>query len=560
MKLLESESRRTRLKVAIAGATAVAVASSVAVAISGGAAGAATVHGLGAIVPTEKISASTTLGVGAVGALPASVDLAAWAPPVGDQGAVGSCVAWATAYGLMGWQARKAGITSTDFAPMYMYSQIHLDNSADGGGSIPSAALGLVTSQGNDTRAHYTQGDFDFTTLPTTSEKTNAARFKITSTTTLFSGSNQGAAGQTAIQNALAAGQPVAFALPVRKGFDNITAASPIDNDTTTTSRGNHEVMAIGYDANGLHFQNQWGTGWGASGRGYVSWNVVQKDLFFAATLSGFAGIPAKGTVWFAKTSGTASGKVEVNSATASAYSGGVSAKPTRFSTADGANGVFQMVGSDLYFIKTKNTALGVVEVHTATAASSYLSGTDSVTGISSADGASGTVQMAAGDLWLAKTSGTASGKVEVSRWPASLGFLIPSVLTATVYTTADAPNGVFQIQGTDLIFLKTKNTTSGRVEYKRATASSNYLTLSVNTKTAFSTADAGNGWFSTEDVDGDAVADMAFIKTLNTGNTSVQYILANGARKYQQKTSTVNTWIPNTNAAKGQFQVNSKQ
>ena len=60
------------------------------------------------------------------GALPASVDLSQYNPPVGDQGQVGSCTAWASGYYLRGWYAKRDGYYPTGgstgrdgFEPMY---------------------------------------------------------------------------------------------------------------------------------------------------------------------------------------------------------------------------------------------------------------------------------------------------------------------------------------------------------------------------------------------------------------------------------------------------------
>src|SRR5690349_5575804 len=55
-------------------------------------------HGLGLIAPAnpQVLSKAEIQDVKAAAAdLPASVDLTPWAMPVGDQGSVGSCAAWA---------------------------------------------------------------------------------------------------------------------------------------------------------------------------------------------------------------------------------------------------------------------------------------------------------------------------------------------------------------------------------------------------------------------------------------------------------------------------------
>ena len=91
-------------------------------------------HPLGALPPTTTVPAPIP-AAGASATLPESVDLTAWAVPVGDQGYIGSCVAWTIAHAMLGWYANREGVQPTLFAPMYMYSQINVgkDQGYDGG-------------------------------------------------------------------------------------------------------------------------------------------------------------------------------------------------------------------------------------------------------------------------------------------------------------------------------------------------------------------------------------------------------------------------------------------
>lgn len=61
-------------------------------------------HGLGAL-PSKQTVTVRPMASGA-SALPSAVDLTAWASPVGDQGAVSSCVSWAIAHGMPGWSSK----------------------------------------------------------------------------------------------------------------------------------------------------------------------------------------------------------------------------------------------------------------------------------------------------------------------------------------------------------------------------------------------------------------------------------------------------------------------
>jgi hypothetical protein len=242
-------------------------------------------HGLGAQLPTQRV-APPRPGFAALSVLPASVDLRAWAVTPGDQGAVGSCVAWAIDYAMLGWYSRRDGRPGQPFAPMYTYSQI---NGGRDEGSSPQAAFQVAVTQGNDTRAHYPQGDYDWRSQPTAAERANAAHYKIKAWHSVFMGANQSGTID-ALKHALAAQKPVAVTMAVRNGFDTLgSAPSAVDDDISSSIRGYHEVLALGYDASGLLIQNSWGTGWANGGFGRLSWRVVQYDLWEGNTIDGFA-------------------------------------------------------------------------------------------------------------------------------------------------------------------------------------------------------------------------------------------------------------------------------
>ena len=248
-------------------------------------------HGTGALHdPHLRISPHRGPGLTAV-SVPSAVDLSAWTVPIGDQGSVGSCVSWAISYAMNGWYSRYQGV-STDgiqFAPMYSYSQIHTTNDPDGGGTWPYLAYGIATDQGIDTQADYWQGNYDFTDLPTSSEQANAALYKAGPFTYLYS-STPGVAAVDAIESAVAAHHPVAISFPVYSAFDNLTAtnshldASEVD---TSTYRGGHEVLIVGYDSTGVKIQNSWGTWWGDNGFAYLNWDFIESYTYDATMMSG---------------------------------------------------------------------------------------------------------------------------------------------------------------------------------------------------------------------------------------------------------------------------------
>ncbi|MFC0313712.1 hypothetical protein ACFQNE_07160 [Gordonia phosphorivorans] len=117
------------------------------------------------------------------------------------------------------------------------------------------------------------------------------------------------------------------------------------------------------------------------------------------------------------------------------------------FSPADQNNGWFQLVGRDLWFIKTKNTGSQQVEVHNATASSGYRgSSVHAVTWIGSADANNGWFQMSGNDMVFVKTTNPGSGKVEVHDASAASGYRSATVHAPSWFSPNDRSNGWFQV------------------------------------------------------------------------------------------------------------------
>lgn len=217
----------------------------------------------------------------AAASLPASVDLTADAMPVGNQGSVGSCAAWASDYTALGYWENKQGIAGAGLEPMYTYSQV--TGGVDRGSTI-EGNLQIDAQQGVDNQADYWQGNFNYSTMPTALEKTHAVNWKLTSYSDLsIETSAKSTVTQQAIETALAAGTPVVIGIPVYDNFFGVTSAeNGYYSGPSGAFAGNHAITALGYNAKGLVIENSWGSSWGYGGFATLAWSFVNGYVFDA--------------------------------------------------------------------------------------------------------------------------------------------------------------------------------------------------------------------------------------------------------------------------------------
>ncbi|KAI8630273.1 hypothetical protein F5Y19DRAFT_58707 [Xylariaceae sp. FL1651] len=155
-------------------------------------------------------------------------------------------------------------------------------------------------------------------------------------------------------------------------------------------------------------------------------------------------------------------------------------------------NGVWQLIDAtgdgipDLAYIKTSNTGTNSVEVHIASSSSNFK-----------------TRIFEAGTTFSLENDGT---------W-----LLVPS-------KSSTLP---------DLVFIKTSNTPTGRVEVHIASGASSYKTRTLETATVF--GNENNGVWKLYDYDGDGILDLVYIKTSNAGSNSVEVHVASGSSTYSQ-------------------------
>ncbi|KAG0588001.1 hypothetical protein KC19_2G207800 [Ceratodon purpureus] len=194
----------------------------------------------------------------------------------------------------------------------------------------------------------------------------------------------------------------------------------------------------------------------------------------------------------------------------------------------------------DLVYIKTRNTGPGRrVEVHAAKSYESrfqeYFFGQITVFGVEN----NGTWLMqdytgdGKADLVYIKTRNTGTNMVEVHVADAASRYQSYVLQTGTCFNCED--NGAWTMSSKgDLVFIKTRNTGSGKIEYHVASKSSNYQQFTQHVATDFAAEENGT-WRLAPICSGD-FADLYYIKTRNTGTGMVEVHAVSAASGWKSR------------------------
>ncbi|KAJ4163154.1 hypothetical protein NW754_014577 [Fusarium falciforme] len=145
-------------------------------------------------------------------------------------------------------------------------------------------------------------------------------------------------------------------------------------------------------------------------------------------------------------------------------------------------------------------------------------------------------------DLVYIKTRSTGTGKIEVHASRNESRFQEHNLATGTAFNVED--NGTWLMHDwtrdgkADLVYIKTRNTGTGMVEVHVADAASNYQRFVLQTGTCFGCEDDGI-WTMSEK------GDLVYIKTRNCGSNKIEYHVASKASNYQQFTQHAVTDFP---------------
>lgn len=240
-------------------------------------------------------------------------------------------------------------------------------------------------------------------------------------------------------------------------------------------------------------------------------------------------------------------------------------------------NGIWTMAGHAKYpltpfatrpyltFIKTANTESGKVEVHIASGMTDYQTCVLNAPSTFDLEN-NGTWLVAYNtlhpnipgfpgvsdfpDLVYIKTANADSGKVEVHIASGSSQYQERILSTPTAFGLEN--NGTWLMADydrdgiQDLVYIKTSGTESRKVEVHIASGKSGYKDRILSTPTTFDPEN--DGVWTMADWDGDGIPDLIYIKTSNTPSGNVEVHIASGASEYKTRIMECATTFVNEN------------
>lgn len=214
---------------------------------------------------------------GSTSNLPSSYDLSSDMPPVGNQGNIGSCVAWAAGYYLKSYQEKvqhnyQYSGYNTVMSPPFMYNQIKIGDCQSGSYFVD--AFNLLKDQGICTLEQMPFDGQDCETQPNSTQTQQALSNKISSFERL---PNDGIVNN--IKYYITQNTPIVIGVKVDNAFSNrhnINYEFIYEGLANPSTFSNHAMLVVGYDdgRNAFKVINSWGTNWGNNGYCWINYDL----------------------------------------------------------------------------------------------------------------------------------------------------------------------------------------------------------------------------------------------------------------------------------------------
>ena len=225
-----------------------------------------------------------------------TVDLTNEMPPVGNQGAQGSCASWSIVYyhrTQLEYHERHWDLTDPQhqFSPAFVYNQV---NGGGDNGSGFNNNMPLICESGVASLADCPFHDNDPLSWPSESAYSKALPYRTKDWAWFHT---YDTTGINMIRQLLANGSTASLSISVWGNFDNIAAHNYMycAADREGSNRGGHLITFVGYndtlttvDGHGaFRMVNSWGPGWGQAGYFWMSYEAVM-DSFLSGRAAGY--------------------------------------------------------------------------------------------------------------------------------------------------------------------------------------------------------------------------------------------------------------------------------
>ena len=224
--------------------------------------------------------------------LPSSIDLTPKFPPIGNQGQLGTCVAWATGYNNKTYldgvsknlSPSQLQSFNNQYSPTDLFFSINPSKRSCNNGTNFDDAFNVLISRGVNTLANVPYDEVCRSNSPGNATTALANRIKNFRRI-------QGSVIE--IKEYLAQGIPVVIGAMVNSEFQQLRGSGILNNLNYTGDVGGHAMVIAGYDDSKSAFRiiNSWGYAWGDNGYLWVDYNFLvnkfcvqggQKSLFVA--------------------------------------------------------------------------------------------------------------------------------------------------------------------------------------------------------------------------------------------------------------------------------------